>query len=90
MQKATLMKFSTPSRLILVASRLVLLLSFLWTVIAPTGYTVQAATASPVAGAAWYDGLIQYSTITNCVSIIQGSPYTRIWRRHLCRLFGRS
>ena len=23
----------------------------------------------------WYDGLIQYSTITNCVSIIQGFPY---------------
>ena len=26
--------------------------------------------------AAWYDGLIQYSTITNCGSIIMGSPYT--------------
>ena len=25
---------------------------------------------------AWYDGLIQYSTILNCVSIIQGFPYT--------------
>ncbi len=25
--------------------------------------------------AAWYDGGIQYSTITNCVSIIQGVPY---------------
>ena len=24
---------------------------------------------------AWYDGLIQYSTITNCASIIQGFPY---------------
>jgi predicted outer membrane repeat protein len=24
---------------------------------------------------AWYDGLIQYSTITNCFSIIQGMPY---------------
>ena len=24
---------------------------------------------------AWYDGTIQYSTITNCVSIIQGLPY---------------
>src|SRR3989304_6235375 len=23
----------------------------------------------------WYDGLIQYSTITNCISIIQGLPY---------------
>ncbi len=23
----------------------------------------------------WYDGLIQYSSITNCVSIIQGLPY---------------
>jgi hypothetical protein len=32
---------------------------------------------SPLAPAAaqWYDGLIQYSLITNCVSIIQGSPY---------------
>jgi hypothetical protein len=32
---------------------------------------------SPLAlnAAAWYDGSIQYSTITNCVSIIQGVPY---------------
>jgi hypothetical protein len=27
------------------------------------------------ATAQWYDGSIQYSTITNCVSIIQGAPY---------------
>src|SRR5438128_9219120 len=26
--------------------------------------------------ASWYDGLIQYSTITNCASIIFGSPYS--------------
>ncbi len=32
------------------------------------------APSTPNAGA-WYDGLIQYSSITNCVSIIQGSPY---------------
>ena len=31
-----------------------------------------APTANPPA---WYDGMIQYSTITNCVSIIQGLPY---------------
>jgi predicted outer membrane repeat protein len=35
---------------------------------APTGPTAPNA-------AAWYDGAIQYSTITNCVSIIQGFPY---------------
>ena len=34
-----------------------------------------AAPPARAAGAAWYDGLIQYSSITNCVSIIQGSPY---------------
>jgi hypothetical protein len=30
---------------------------------------------APLAGATWYDGLIQYSSITNCISIIQGLPY---------------
>jgi hypothetical protein len=34
-----------------------------------------AAKPAAAAGAGWYDGLIQYSTITNCVSIIQGAPY---------------
>ena len=29
-----------------------------------------------IKAAAWYDGRIVYSTITNCVSIIQGFPYT--------------
>ena len=35
------------------------------------------APAAPTAANAsvWYDGLIQYSMITNCVSIIQGFPY---------------
>ncbi len=33
------------------------------------------ASSSANAAAAWYDGLISYSTITNCVSIIQGNPY---------------
>jgi hypothetical protein len=28
-----------------------------------------------ITGAGWYDGLIQYSTIINCVSIITGYPY---------------
>lgn len=34
-----------------------------------------AAAPAQAAGAQYYDGVIQYSTITNCVSIIQGSPY---------------
>jgi hypothetical protein len=34
-----------------------------------------AAPQSPSA-ATWYDGSISYSVITNCVSIIQGLPYT--------------
>jgi hypothetical protein len=29
-----------------------------------------------IKAAAWYDGRIIYSTITNCISIIQGFPYT--------------
>jgi hypothetical protein len=43
----------------------------------PLGVGVQPGPAGPSAPdtAAWYDGLIQYSTITNCVSIIQGLPY---------------
>ncbi len=34
-----------------------------------------AVPAAQASGAAWYDGMIEYSTITNCVSIIQGDPY---------------
>ena len=34
-----------------------------------------AVPAAQAAGAQWYDGMIEYSTITNCVSIIQGEPY---------------
>ena len=44
--------------------------------------TLSPVPSSPDPGApgtinppSWYDGLIQYSTITNCVSIIQGLPY---------------
>lgn len=52
-----------------------LFLSLLLSAILPAGYA--AVTVSPVkaAGPAWYDGPIQYSTVTNCVSIIQGAPY---------------
>ena len=35
--------------------------------------SLSPAAASPAGG--YYDGLIDYSTITNCVSIIQGAPY---------------
>src|SRR5665648_855208 len=31
---------------------------------------------STIQAAAWYDGLHKYSSITNCVSIIQGKPYS--------------
>ena len=46
----------------------------------PVPATPAPAAPAPAAPAslnasAWYDGLIQYSTITNCVSIIQGLPY---------------
>src|SRR5450759_5384878 len=55
-----------------------LLLSLLWTAIGPVGMAVLAANPDQVtaAGATWYDGLSQYSTITNCASIIHGFPYT--------------
>jgi predicted outer membrane repeat protein len=39
-----------------------------------TPQPVSPGPSSPIA-AAWYDGMIQYSTVTNCVSIIQGLPY---------------
>jgi predicted outer membrane repeat protein len=35
----------------------------------------QPPTGGATTAAAWYDGMIQYSTIINCVSIIQGAPY---------------
>jgi hypothetical protein len=34
-----------------------------------------AVPTAQAASPAWYDGTIEYSTITNCVSIIQGDPY---------------
>jgi predicted outer membrane repeat protein len=37
--------------------------------------SIQAPGTAHVDSNAWYDGSIQYSTITNCVSIIQGAPY---------------
>jgi hypothetical protein len=43
----------------------------------PLGIGVQPAPVGPTApdAANWYDGLIQYSTITNCVSIMEkGNP----------------
>ena len=62
---------------------LLLVAALLAAALLPAGYAaltptpVQAAASAPHAPtvAKWYDGLIQYSTITNCVSIIQGSPY---------------
>lgn|GEM_PF-6668598 len=53
----------------LLARRLVAVVSPFLLVLA----TMSPASASNAAG--YYDGLIDYSTITNCVSIIQGSPY---------------
>ena len=41
----------------------------------PIGSTLNPSSPLAPNAAAWYDGLIQYSTITNCVSIIQGLPY---------------
>src|SRR5205809_186721 len=39
--------------------------------------TVPQAPLGPLAPSAlaWYDGLIQYSSVTNCASIIFGNPY---------------
>jgi hypothetical protein len=42
---------------------------------APVQYATDQSGPSAPMTFAWYDGLIQYSTITNCVSIIQGYPY---------------
>ena len=56
-------------------TNLVLLLPLLLAVILPVGYAAINVTPVKALGQTWYDGSIQYSTITNCVSIIQGSPY---------------
>jgi predicted outer membrane repeat protein len=64
----TTLPHRTRSRIFNIALFLILLL----TTFLPARQTAQAA---PEAGAVWYDGSIQYSTITNCLSIIQGSPY---------------
>jgi len=55
----------------------VLLWSLLWTAIGPVGVAALGVNPDQVtaAGATWYDGPSQYSTITNCASIIQGAPY---------------
>ena len=41
----------------------------------PIGSTPNPSGPLAPAAAQWYDGSIQYSTITNCFSIIQGLPY---------------
>ena len=41
----------------------------------PIGPTPNPSGPLAPAAAQWYDGSIQYSTITNCFSIIQGLPY---------------
>src|SRR5450759_1324238 len=53
----------------------ILLLSIVWTAIVPVGYATLTGTPVQAAGATWYNGLIDYSTIINCASIIQGFPY---------------
>ena len=56
---------------------LVTLVSILAAVLLPAGFAAVNVSLSQAAPntAKWYDGSIQYSTITNCVSIIQGAPY---------------
>src|SRR5438477_4885988 len=68
-------------------ARLLLLLPVMAVVLVSEVYGVPAAGASVPADpqaplgpfapsvAAWYDGLIQYSSVTNCASIIFGNPY---------------
>jgi len=67
--------------------RQLIALGLLATVVIQSAVPVQNALALPgnkpegrltphrIESIAWYDGLIQYSTITNCFSIIQGMPY---------------
>ena len=68
-------------------ARLLLLVPVMAVVLVSEVYGVPAAGASVPADpqaplgpfapsvAAWYDGLIQYSSVTNCASIIFGNPY---------------
>ena len=58
------------------SSHFILILSLLWIAMAPFGAAALTTTPVQAAGYQWYDGISQYSTITNCASIIQGSPYT--------------
>lgn len=69
------MKYVTRVRSKRVLSHIILFLSILCTITLPVGYAALTVTPVRAAGAAWYDGLIQYSDIINCVSIIQGAPY---------------
>ncbi len=43
--------------------------------VSPANHAPQGTSPEAPNAVAWYDGLIQYSTITNCFSIIQGMPY---------------
>ncbi len=65
--------FKSSAKLGKIAWIAILLLAFIFPAYTPA----MAGPAGPasVNAAAWYDGLIQYSMITNCVSIIQGFPY---------------
>jgi hypothetical protein len=69
------------TRNILTIPRLVLIMVMFLMGAMPSGISAQAATSVQPVGVAqvdsntWYEGGIQYSTITNCFSIIQGAPY---------------
>ncbi len=71
------MKNNLLSRLKLSTLHLGLIVSMVWALVIPAPAVAQAAAHIPNAPSAvsWYDGLIQYSTVTNCFSIIQGNPY---------------
>ena len=69
------------TRNILTIPRLVLIMVLFLMGAMPSGNSVLAASSVQQGGVAqvdsnaWYEGGIQYSTITNCFSIIQGAPY---------------
>src|SRR4051794_19406800 len=46
------------------------------TVVGTVATAVLALAPTALAAPKWYDGNIAWSTITNCVSIIQGNPYS--------------
>jgi hypothetical protein len=81
MPKVKPMNHKRTTRKILTIPHLVLITALLLIAAIPAGNSVLAATSVQPAGVAqvdsntWYDGAIQYSTITNCFSIIQGAPY---------------